>query len=448
MSKFKKLRFCDKCLQSIPTGDIYYEKGQKDYCSKCNKKGGWFRSIAMLLVFAVCFLGGYQGYTDTHDRIDANQVAIEKTANYVYKLNMKLANTFANLDRWAQSVETRLESFYAEHKNEAKMLAGVLAGLREETAAIREAQDALRKELNGGKLTDEKVGAAITALQARSKLLEDQMQVVLRNPQELVEKVIKPTVAIGVRDTKGDHLRGSGVLFKRVEEKDSKGRRVYRYYGFTCYHVWEGVFQYLEKIKQPDPPPIVLPDGRVIIPPKIDRKLNPKLLVKFFDGNSERAQVLFVGGKFIFPTKAIGSFKPLQDIAVFTFRSERKLPVAEMASDEEIRANVRYGSRIYAAGIAMLGVPSVYFGTVANPKLPGEHGISFQTYGYFGQSGGPIFDAKTLKIISLNQRIHGHRLMIGSTPVTNLLFGTLMTEIRKVWRVAAPKEYRKILDGK
>jgi hypothetical protein len=448
MSKHNGIRFCDKCLSSIPTGDMYHEDGKKDKCRKCNRKGSFVNLILSAFLMATLLMSGVFGYNKVDNRIQQNTAGIEFTAKYIVGLEGRLSETFRDVGRWADTVDSRLSRFYAENKEEAMFLKSMLDDLRQETSGILAAQNALRKDLSGGKMTNAKVANAISVLSARAQACEEQLQIIMRNPAEIIQKVIKPTVAIAVRDRKGDHLRGSGVLFRRELIRDTSNIRArvsYRYYGFTCYHVWDGVFKYLANINKDAIPEINPATGG------LDKKLNPRLLVQYFDGNSRIAQFYISNGDFIHPTSVIKGYKPVQDIVVFTFISKRgDLAIADLASDAEIAQNVYYGSRIYTTGVAVGGVPSLYFGTTSNPLLPGNIGIGFQAFGFYGQSGGPIYDAKTLKIISLNQRVwlHGGGMMNGAIPLTNTIYGVTLNYIRIMWRASAPKEYKNILDAR
>jgi hypothetical protein len=424
---------------------VYYENGQKDNCSKCNKKVGFVKSIIAALVFAVCFFGGNVVYNDLDNRIVTNRVTTSMNAKHI-SIELRIQrNILDNISIWSKSVENRLGSMNSLHQEQTRMLKSTIDRLRKETNEILAAQKKLQKDLGSGKLADKEVGLAIAVLTQRANTTEEQLNVLLRDPQELIDKVIKPTVAIAVRNKHGDRVRGSGVLFRKEKFVDKKtGLTKYRYYGFTAYHVWESVFKYLENIKNPDPDPIIFPDGTVF-QPKIDRTLNPKLLLHYFDGNSVSPTLLITNAKFLYPNKPLHSkWKPIRDMAVFMFETYRKdLAIAELASDAEIREHVKYGSRIYTTGIAIGGAPSLYFGTTASPRIKSPAGIYFNAFGYFGQSGGPIYDAKTLKVISINQRILVHS---GFSPLSNTLFGTLLTDIRRVWGLTAPKQHKKLLN--
>jgi len=446
MSKYRGIWFCDKCFASIPNGEAYHENGKKDKCSKCKKKWNFVRNILAIVVFGLGLGGGIGTYENLDRRVEDNTTAIVATVDYVAGLEVRIERTFYEIGTWGRSVENRLEDMRAKYKKETEILQETISHLRKETNEILAAQKKLQKDLGNGKLAEEQVALAIAMLTQRARDTEEQLSVLLRNPKELIEKVVKPTVGIAVRDRNGDRLRGSGVLFRKEKLVDKKtGLIRYRYYGFTAYHVWESVFKYYERIKKPDRDPIVLPDGRVIVPSKVDRTLNPELLVYYYGGNSTRRTLLITGGEFLYPNKPLHrSWKAIQDITVFTFESTRgDLAIAQLASDAEIKDYVGYGSRIYTTGIAVGSAPSLYFGTVASPKVTNDMGIYFNSFGYFGQSGGPVYDAKTLKVISINQRILVHQ---GFSPLSNTLFGTLLSDIRRVWSLTAPREHKKLLN--
>jgi len=427
---------------------MYYENGKYEICRKCKKKNSVLKSVLGTLVFAISFTVASLGFANINKRIVKNTSSINHTSQYVARMEKKISAVFDKIYAWSLTVDSRLGSFYAEYKEEARILKSTLDALNKETIAITNAQKKLVKDFSNGKISDKKITSMLAVLQVRMDTAENNLRVLMRNPKELIEKLVKPTVGIAIRDKNGDHLRGSGVLFRR-EEVVVGGKKFYRYYGFTAYHVWQAVFKYYEDIKKPDLPDMFLPNGTKLPSKKIDRTLNPKLLVQYFDGNSERAVLYIDSGHFLFPTKYLKTFKSIQDIAVFTFDSARgDIAVAELASDEEIRSNVFYGSKMYSVGIAIGGAPSLYVGTTASPRIANGVGISFQAFGYCGQSGGPIFDAKTMKIISINQRVFTHSLGFGSTPVTNTLFGTIFTDLRTIWKQAAPKKYKKVLDPK
>ncbi len=434
MSKFKGVRFCDGCFKSIPTGDMYYEDGKREKCYKCSKKGGWLRLALMAVVVCLFTFSGYKGFTDTHSRIDDNAMWININEHRIAHVDEITEQSFDNVKKWADSTERRLALLRVGHDVRLQMLKGSIDALGDELQRIYVLQKKLKADLATGEVSDAVVANALASLIVRADAVDSQLEVLIRSPEELIEKMVKPTVGIAVRDKTGDRLRGSGVLFKREKYKDAKtGRTRYRYYGFTAYHVWEGIFKYLEKISKPEQPPKLFERRR-----KLDRTMNPKLIIRYFGGQSHRAALYITNAKFVHPTGVV-DYLPQSDIAVFTFTSHRgNLAIAELASDAEIRANVKYSSRVYATGIAIDGVPSLYMGATSNPKMKGNTGIAFNIFGWFGQSGGPIFDAKTLKVVSMTQR--------GMMPISNLSFGTLLTEFRKVWGLSAPKEYKKILD--
>jgi hypothetical protein len=422
---------------------MYQNDGKLEKCHKCSKKGGWLRVALMLTVFCVFFLGSYKGYTDMDRRVENNANWTVANTKVIERVNARTANTFKLFEKWAGTVQTRLFVLEKTHGDTIKLLDMSVKAISDEVERIHGEQLKLRKALRSGKLTEGAVVEALAILSNRATQIEQRLEVLAHNPQELMEKVVKPTVGIAVRDKNNDRLRGSGVLFKREKYVDAKtGRTMYRYYGFTAYHVWKGIFEYLEKVKKAPTQStwIVLKDGRKIKRPKIDTTLNPQLIIRYYGGRTDQAVLYIIGAKFIHPTANI-DFVPVTDVAVFTFTSHRdNLAIAELATDAEIKEHVYYGSRIYATGVAANGVPSLYFGTTANPKMKPRYGIMFNVFGWFGQSGGPIYDAKTLKVISMTQR--------GSMPISNLAYGTLLSEFRKAWHLTAPKAYKCILDGK
>lgn len=430
MSKFQKVRFCDKCLTSVPVGDVYYERGEKEICSKCNKKGRFRKSIIAVLVFGLCFYTGLSSFKNLDNRIETNTQTIEATADYVYRLSKEISAAFREIDTWAGLTEQYIRKIYSDHRDNIALMKLSVESLKEELADIVKAQKIIKSELTNGQLTNEKAYKVITLLIAKAKALDDKLKMIDRNPHELMEKVIKPTVGIAVRDKKGDHLRGSGVLFKRVQFKDEKGRTMYRYYGFTAYHVWHGVFKYIE-------------DNKDAL-----EHLQPKLLIQYYGGQLDRP-LEFKEAEAVFPNSFMKAFVSQQDVMVFSFvHHNDKLAIAELASDAEIMRNVKYGHPVFTAGIALNGTPTLYSGIVANPKTPNNKGTQFHAFAYYGQSGGPTFDAKTLKVIAVNQRVHVHPILGGAdgAPNTNVMLGHTLKSLRELWKLSAPKEAKNLLD--
>ena len=138
-----------------------------------------------------------------------------------------------------------------------------------------------------------------------------------------------------------------------------------------------------------------------------------------------------------------------QDILVFTFvHYNDKLALAELATDAEITKNIQTGHRIFTTGIAIHGAPTLYTGSVANPKVSKNMGVAYHAFAYYGMSGGPTFDAVTLKVVGVNQRVHVHPVLGGAdgVPNTNLLYGHHLKSLRMLWKLSAPKEAKNLLD--
>ncbi len=421
MSTLRGLRFCDKCKNSISRGEVHYNYGKKHYCAKCEKKKFPFlKAIAAILIAAVLAVGyGRDSYTQ--DRIDANAEDIELVAEYVVDLERKVRASFSQVSMWANTVEKRLYELKLSYSDQHAEMTRLLKETKKEIDGLLAAHNSLKKELRGEKVTSENAAAIIASLQERANALEVRLEYVLRNSDVLLEKVIKPTVGIGAHDKNGQHQRGSGVLYKRVEVVDKKtGRKTYRYRGFTAYHVCEDILNYLGQVKM----------GKR----KDDMKFK-SFQVYVYKGVGSTPLIRNI--ELVHPFRYLGPHKPIIDILVFEFEWHEKLPVAELATDAEIDAILKHGRTILTTGVSLTKTPSVYSGIIANPKPANGYGTLFHAYGYYGQSGGPVFDAKTLKVIAVNQRIHVHK---GFSPNTNILYGTSLKTLRKYFDITAPKE--------
>jgi hypothetical protein len=311
----------------------------------------------------------------------------------------------------------------------------LLDTVKREMAEVNIAQKALKAhlaDLNAkADLTDlvkikEAVGRNVELLKGRLDMLD-------RSPDVIMEKVLKPTVEIAVRDRKGDHGRGSGVLFKREKLKNGK----YRYTGFTAYHVWEDILLHIENVN----------DG--IAPSNIDKTLNPKLLIRTYAG-SHKVTRYITNATMLWPTKYQKDLDGARDFILFQFESAYNMPVAELASDEDMK-KIQVGNRIWVTGTAHHGSVSLYNGIMSNGNLGvrSAHSAAFHAFAYFGNSGGPIYDARTLKVIGITQRV-GIGSVLGKIPggyaITDILVGHLIHSVRKTWKQLAPKQYKKLLD--
>ncbi len=446
LSKLRGIRFCDTCLKAIHRDDIYYENGKKDLCRKCNGKRTIKRTVVnafLTVVFMAVVIFGYNNHTK---EIVANKNNITHIAEYLLNFTEEMHAHIDGIGEWQKEAEYAIINvMYEKHSSHNHLFSIQIAQIREELSVIVNLRDSVRKELNSGEMTDTKVALLVKQLQSNVDLTNKKLEILLRNPKDVMEKMVNPTVAIIIRDKKRDHLNGSGVLFRKdIVVHPITGATINRYYGFTCYHVWKGVFEYLDLLENP-PVPYITPNGLIIPADEIDKTLNPRLVIAYFGGQTTGPKVLFTDVKFIYPNKLRKQYRPIDDIAVFTFITVRDLSVAELASDAEIAKHVKYNSRMYTVGLAKHDVPTIYAGRTANPNLIKGDGIAFHTFGYFGQSGGPIFDGEMLKIISINQRISMHRSGFSSNPITSLMYGSLLNKIRIKWKLNAPAAYRDIL---
>ena len=419
---------------------MYIESRKRDKCTKCNKKSGFWKSILLMLAFTASTLGGLQAYRDADTRMTLNREGLDVISGYIMNLENETFDTFQRMSNWADSVEQRIVDFYFESKTEAIRLNKTLSSLREETKLIIQAQHKLVEDLGSGKMTEKKIATAISILQNRISNTEEHIQIIMRNPYKLIEKVIKPTVGISTQ-VNTRYMRGSGVLYKKIKLVDEKtGLVTYRYYGFTAYHVWEQMFKANEENKETS----VKFDNGVTI--KTAEKKH-KLLIHYYGGNSQRATFFIRNAEFIYRNKYREVYSIQEDITVFTFVISRgDLAVAELATDIEVDEALYYGRRIYVTGIAIEKVPSLYTGIIANPKQ--KHGdILFQAFAYYGQSGGPIFDATSLKVISITQRMRVHRSGFNAkSPLSNTMFGCSIKDMRKLWSLLAPDKESRVLD--
>jgi hypothetical protein len=355
-------------------------------------------------------------------RIAQTDVAIRILENEIVVKTEEIRDALGHLS------EENLEDF--------EILQKLARKTAEEVKQLQDEEKKLRLQLSKGVVSEKEVQAALKRLLNRVQAIDRTIETLHHSPYELMEKVVKPTVAILVRDTKGDHYRGSGVLFSREKYKDVKTKRtLYRYRGFTAYHVWDEVLKHQkdeadENFK--------------------GKKINPSLLIQYYGGNSKsrNPKRYITDAKVIYPNEYLESYRNRQDILVYEFTSGYKLSVAELATDIEIDRMMHYGSPIYAVGIAIGAAPGLYSGIVANPNLGGDIGTVYHAYAYFGQSGGPIFDAKTLKVISVNQRVHigAVRDGFGVYADTNILYGHSLKSMRWLMRFIAPKKHKKALE--
>jgi len=435
MPKIDKIRFCSKCRVSIPIGDTYYPHGKKEYCLKCERRRNRLVPFLAILVFALGLFGGEKAYIDIDKRINKNTEAIFETNKNLRSLEQKTGRTFMIVSHWLQDMDARVKHIYEKYESEAGALSALVAQTRKEVKELLAAQEQVRKELKEGKLTEQEMNELFKSALVRLRLLDAKVSAIQHSPDQIIKKMLSPTVAICLADKKGERgTRGSGVLFSREELKDPNGKKIYRYRGFTAYHVWHGIFNYLEN-KQPKL--------------KKDMRLHPKLVIKYFGGSTSARHVI-TGAKFIHPTRYKG-FISDEDIAVFEFMSFVKMDIAELASNEEIKTNLYVGSPIFTTGVAIHKAPTLYTGIASNARISiaGEMRgpWAFHAYAFYGQSGGPIFDAKTLKVIGINQMVHVMPGAFGgSTPDTNVLYGHSLATLRAKWKLTAPKELKGVLD--
>jgi hypothetical protein len=418
MSALRDIIFCDKCQQSISkrTGGVRNKDKQyhKDCWKSLQPKFSFKKAIITCLV-ALVLVGGYARDDYTQRRITQNTGRVDAVAKYVAGLEYAVRNAFQSVNVWAGHVTQRLKGLDTKYAEQIEVIERLLEETKKEVNAIVEQQRDLVKDLRKGKMTDKQAAAVIVQLRNRANALEAKIQHLSHSPDELINKVIKPVIGIGVKDTKGTRLRGSGVLFKRVETKTDKGTVVYHYYGMTAYHVWDAIFQYKYKLKL----------GQL----KED-KLKPELVIYVYDGRTQSEKEI-VSASWVHPTKVRhGKYLPTVDFAVFTFTSTKKLEVAELATNQEIRDFKKYGTPLITAGVSPAQAPGIWMGTVANPDTKKLSGTLCHAYGYFGQSGGPTFDARTLKVVGINQRINVH---MGMSPDTNTLFITTLDIYRVVY---------------
>ena len=441
MSKYDGIRFCDKCGAAVPKGDNYHESLGKEYCTKCNKKGLKWRILLVCAFVGMCFTGGFKTYEDTSRRIDTNATEIHKNTQRIVELNAQTARTFAQVSIWASNIEADLNELFARQKFGNDHLRQLAEEMEERLAMLRSIQDKLLTDVSKGRFTDKHIQMVLASLLQQVKQVDATVKVLMKDPEAIMEQMVKPTVGVGVRNMNGTRIYGSGVLFRKVRVRNKiTGDYAWRYYGFTAYHVLDSLIVNNDKVEA----------SRIDNPGQNEMydNLLEEVVVFHYGGQSKQPKTVFAGVKILHPQDALGRFIPVQDMLVFSFITKKELATATLATDAEIRANIRYGSPMYTTGIAVIMTPCLYSGSVANPAVPGNGGILFHTYGYFGQSGGPIFDAVTMKVISVNQRAHVMRGRYGGQTVdTSVLFGYLLTDIRRVWHLSAPMQYKKLLDA-
>ena len=430
MSTLRNVIFCDKCNQSIPFGSLHRRsKKNKHLCNKCGSKSDSLRTIGIVLVFLIAFTGGLLSYNNLDFRIDKNTNRIEEVYEHSVTLQGNVEYAFKQVSKWAVRAQDKInkidESYISQHKSIKKLLENSKAEIKN----IRAYQAKLEEKIKNGVLTNEEISVVLGHLKARSDDIEQKLKYLVHSSSQIMDKVIRPTVGIGVDDTKGKKTRGSGVIFKKEDTGRTvklTGKKIYRYYGLTVYHVWRNIFEYIDDVKS----------GKR----KVDH-MKPKLLIYVYDGNTDKAKYLY-HGVWVHPTKAIGG--PLnnnRDFATFYFDSDRDLATADLASNDEIKNAKVYGRPIISTGIAPHEAPGLWTGFIANPQLRGLGGTAVHTFIFFGQSGGPVFDGMTLKIIGLNQRGHAFRGHISTT----ILYFVSLDVYRIIFEAEAKKEYRHLL---
>jgi len=439
MSTLRGLRFCDKCHNSISRGEVHYKYGKKHVCGKCQKKKFPLNKSLVGCLFALIFSLGFARDDYTQSRIGLNTEAIETVDKRVDQANAAANQNMRTLSKWANSVEKRFIEFDSKYSEENVILRSLFEETKKQVQDVLKAQQDLVEDIKAGKITDRQSAAIMSNLVSKSKALETKLKFLMRSPEELVEKVIKPTVGVGVDDTKGQRLRGSAVLFKREVKTLPKGKKKYVYYGMTAYHVWHGIFKYQEKLRSGT---LKDKNGRLII----EDAMKPKLVIYVYNGRTTGPEMI-VPAKWVHPLVARPVITAQVDFAVFTFESYRKLNVAQLSTNAEISKARKYGRPIITAGISPAAAPALWTGAVANPKVRKQSGIMCHAYGYYGQSGGPTFDAKTLKVIGINQRINVHRSSpISKSPDTNVLFITCIDKYRVVFMSEVGEAYKGLLD--
>lgn len=425
MSTFKSIRFCDKCGRSIAKGEIHHKHKNTHKCGTCEKATASYFNIVIVFMIIMCFIATIKVRNSSYNEIAYNSEQIKEANDYSKSLASKTSATFLEVGNWAKRTQNKLNSIDISHSKNYKFVKNMIDGYRTEIQQLVDEQKSFQQYVKKGELTNKEVIAALNGFDKRITSLNSNIKHLLHSTETLVNKVLKPTVGVAVHDTKRRELRGSGVLFKRVKS-EINGKVSYTYYGISAYHVWGDIFAYIDRVKRKEH----------------QNKLKPQLYIYVYEGLSNRSKYT-LPAKWIHPSKAIsGTLSSTRDFAMFKFKTVVYLEVAEVASNEEIKSAKKYNYPIITTGTSIGNVPSIWTGRISNPLLPGTTGTMVNAFVYFGQSGGPTFDAKTLKLIGINQRAFTHK----KSPLSTVLFITTIDMYRTIFLAEVKKEYKGLLD--
>lgn len=204
---------------------------------------------------------------------------------------------------------------------------------------------------------------------SQKSTLDEMRSLVQRNPEEMEQSMVLPTIQLNGVDTVG-----SGVMIASVQDA-AKGS--YANYALTSYHVVRNILAESEGGTKPQ------------IRLNTYEKGGPK---------EELADIVV--------------FDEDNDMALLKLRTERHMTNLARPLPRERAAEVRTFTPIYAVGCPLGNDPIPTVGEIASTKNP----ISGQNYWmlnaptYFGNSGGGVYLSKTHELIGIFSKIytHGH----------------------------------------
>lgn len=199
--------------------------------------------------------------------------------------------------------------------------------------------------------------------------LNEVKSLVQRDPEEMEQSMVMPTIQLNGVDTVG-----SGVLIASVLDK-AKG--TYANYALTSYHVVRNILAESEGGSK------------------------PQIRVNTYDKNGPKEELA-----------DIVVFDEDNDMALLKLRTEKQMTHLARVLPRDKAAEIRVFTPIYAVGCPLGNDPIPTTGEIASVKNPinGQNYWMLNAPTYFGNSGGGVYLARTHELIGIFSKIytHGH----------------------------------------
>lgn len=386
-----KLYFCDRCHQSIPHGHARTGRKGKTFCNRCVRKTTTLWRVGVVTMLLGAAVAGVWLRQDAARRDDQLR---REFSREMMALEGRVGFCLFMLQQSQRQLENDVIYTLQVHRQAYE---DTIRSMREAFKKLRE--DLADEIVTGSKelkeVNDELVQRVVT-LEQQTKQLSEDLAELAQIPADVMEPMLQSVVGIVVKTKDKSHDQGSGVLYSKVKVGEE-----WVYTGFTAYHV---VHEYLKVVDKEK-------NSKTM---KEEQKKHPVLQAHIY-GNVNlgfptiRVDVTlpetrhrgWVGGN---PYDPFQNLKSNQDYITFSFKSKRDLPVAELATDEEIK-RLKPGAAVLGIGIHPTKRPAVYLGSIASLTSNADGNMAFQTMAWPGMSGSPIFDRKTKKVIAIVQKM-------------------------------------------